>query len=231
MPRGEDAERLAPRGDLPSRGDAADVREVVLGEHGALAGAVPGSLVVEVASNDGYLLKHFVAAGVPALGIEPAANVAEAAVANGVPVAVFAALPSRLVGLLENDLMQALPLYALMGALLNRLPLADTLFRTGTAALAPIDSPWVGFGLAVVATMFAYDGWDGISLVAGEVREPGKTIPRATFLGMGLILLVYLTVNVGFFHAMPLVVVVPLISPFSFKARQLMVPVSGRRAT
>ena len=36
------------------------------------------SLVVEVASNDGYLLQHFVAVGVPVLGIEPAANVAEA---------------------------------------------------------------------------------------------------------------------------------------------------------
>jgi len=43
------------------------------------------SQVVEVASNDGYLLRHFVAAGVPALGIEPAANVAEAARAAGVP--------------------------------------------------------------------------------------------------------------------------------------------------
>ena len=37
------------------------------------------SLVVELASNDGYLLQHFVARGIPALGIEPAANVAEAA--------------------------------------------------------------------------------------------------------------------------------------------------------
>lgn len=45
----------------------------------------PDSLVVEVASNDGYLLRHFVAAGVPALGVEPAANVAEAARAAGVP--------------------------------------------------------------------------------------------------------------------------------------------------
>ncbi|MET0366236.1 MAG: class I SAM-dependent methyltransferase [Sphingobium sp.] len=43
------------------------------------------SRVIEVASNDGYLLKHFVAAGVPVLGIEPAANVAEAARAIGVP--------------------------------------------------------------------------------------------------------------------------------------------------
>lgn len=44
----------------------------------------PSSLVVEVASNDGYLLKNFVAAGVPCLGFEPAANVAEVARANGV---------------------------------------------------------------------------------------------------------------------------------------------------
>ena len=42
------------------------------------------SLVAEVASNDGYLLKHFVAAGIPVLGIEPAANVAKVAVENGV---------------------------------------------------------------------------------------------------------------------------------------------------
>jgi SAM-dependent methyltransferase len=42
------------------------------------------SLVVELASNDGYLLQHFVRAGIPALGIDPARNVAEAARARGV---------------------------------------------------------------------------------------------------------------------------------------------------
>lgn len=46
------------------------------------------SKVVEVASNDGYLLKHFLALGVPCLGIEPAANVAEVARAAGVPTEV-----------------------------------------------------------------------------------------------------------------------------------------------
>jgi hypothetical protein len=51
-------------------------------------GLSKNSHVVEVASNDGYLLQHFVARGIPSLGIEPAANVAEAAVARGVPTLV-----------------------------------------------------------------------------------------------------------------------------------------------
>ena len=42
------------------------------------------SLVTEVASNDGYLLQHFLTAGVPVLGIEPAGNVAAVAVAKGI---------------------------------------------------------------------------------------------------------------------------------------------------
>jgi C-methyltransferase C-terminal domain/Putative zinc binding domain/Methyltransferase domain len=47
-------------------------------------GLGPQSLVTEVASNDGYLLQHFVAAGVPVLGVEPAGNVAEVARAKGI---------------------------------------------------------------------------------------------------------------------------------------------------
>jgi SAM-dependent methyltransferase len=47
-----------------------------------------GSLVTEVASNDGYLLQHFAAAGVPVLGVEPAGNVAAAARAKGIPTVV-----------------------------------------------------------------------------------------------------------------------------------------------
>ena len=46
------------------------------------------SRVVEVASNDGYLLQYFVEAGIPVTGIEPAANVADAAVRKGVPTHV-----------------------------------------------------------------------------------------------------------------------------------------------
>jgi hypothetical protein len=46
------------------------------------------SRVVEIASNDGYLLQYFVEKGIPVLGVEPAANVAKAAVERGVPTVV-----------------------------------------------------------------------------------------------------------------------------------------------
>jgi SAM-dependent methyltransferase len=46
------------------------------------------SLVIELASNDGYLLQHFLRLRVPVLGIEPASNVAEVAVAKGIPTRV-----------------------------------------------------------------------------------------------------------------------------------------------
>src|SRR5690606_17084867 len=54
----------------------------------ARLGLGPESFVVELASNDGYLLQHFVARGIPCLGIDPAANVAKAAEARGVPTLV-----------------------------------------------------------------------------------------------------------------------------------------------
>ncbi len=54
----------------------------------ALLGLGTHSFVVEIASNDGYLLRNFVTHGVPCLGVEPAANVAQAAIDAGVPTEV-----------------------------------------------------------------------------------------------------------------------------------------------
>jgi SAM-dependent methyltransferase len=51
-------------------------------------GLGPQSRVVEIASNDGYLLQHFVRLGIPVLGVEPAANVAKVAREKGIPTTV-----------------------------------------------------------------------------------------------------------------------------------------------
>ena len=69
---------------------------------------------------------------------------------------LIGALPFRIVGLLEHDLLQALPLYALIGALLNRLPLATTLHRAGERLLrrSPAAPELAAFGVgALLAPM------------------------------------------------------------------------------
>jgi len=63
---------------------AADYTEMIV----ARLGLDTDSYVVELASNDGYLLQYFVARGIPCLGIEPAANVARVAIERGVPTDV-----------------------------------------------------------------------------------------------------------------------------------------------
>ena len=51
-------------------------------------GLGPGSQVLEIASNDGYLLQYFRARGIPVLGVEPTANTAEVATGKGIPTIV-----------------------------------------------------------------------------------------------------------------------------------------------
>jgi SAM-dependent methyltransferase len=61
------------------------------------------SIVVEAASNDGYLLRNFVDAGIPVLGIEPARNVAAAAIAAGVPTEVGFLGRERAAAIVERE--------------------------------------------------------------------------------------------------------------------------------
>ncbi|MBI3706138.1 MAG: TRAP transporter large permease subunit, partial [Proteobacteria bacterium] len=100
-----------------------------------------------------------IATGLPAFAVLIGLAVVFAAIglaAGAVSYSLLTALPARVVGLLENDLLQALPLFVLMGALLNRLPLADILFRAGTGLFARTPSAphltAIGLG-AVLAPM------------------------------------------------------------------------------
>ncbi len=65
---------------------------------------------------------------------------------------------------------------------------------------------WCGFpafGAAMIAALWAFDGWNNMPMVAGEVRNPGRTIPLALFLGMAVVLLAYGAANLAYFYALP----------------------------
>lgn len=64
---------------------------------------------------------------------------------------------------------------------------------------------WSGFGVAVIAALWAFDGWNNLSMAAGEIRAPERVIPRALASGLIAVLFLYLGVNLAYFYALPLV--------------------------
>ncbi|AVK62063.1 serine/threonine protein kinase [Lactobacillus sp. CBA3605] len=59
------------------------------------------------------------------------------------------------------------------------------------------------FGVAVLATLFAYDGWILVANLGGEIKEPQKMLPRAIILGISLVLVAYTLVTYGILHFVP----------------------------
>lgn len=83
------------------------------------------------------------------------------------------------------------------------------LFRGGRLSNVAEGQPIGQVGLGIAATqlfyvMFAYSGWNAASYLAGEVRNPGRILPRSLLLGAGSVILLYLAVNLVFAYAVPL---------------------------
>lgn len=66
---------------------------------------------------------------------------------------------------------------------------------------APVAAP---FGVALIAVLWAYDGWYNATFSAGEMRDPGRTLPRGLVAGTLAVAAVYATVNFVYLRALPL---------------------------
>lgn len=60
-----------------------------------------------------------------------------------------------------------------------------------------------GFGVAVLATLFGYDGWILIANLGGEMKNPQKLLPKAIILGISSVLLIYTLITIGIFRFLP----------------------------
>ena len=83
------------------------------------------------------------------------------------------------------------------------------LFGSGSLAHITQGQPIGKIKLADAATqlfyvMFAYSGWNAASYLAGEVKNPGRILPRSLLLGAGLVVVLYLALNLVFAYAVPL---------------------------
>jgi basic amino acid/polyamine antiporter, APA family len=72
-----------------------------------------------------------------------------------------------------------------------------------TPSGTPEWSGFAAFGIAMLAALWAYDGWNNMPMAAGEVKNPGRNIPRALIWGMVVILLIYCLANLAYFYALP----------------------------
>ena len=59
------------------------------------------------------------------------------------------------------------------------------------------------FGLAMLAALWAYDGWNNMPMAAGEVKDPGRNVPRALIGGMVAVMAIYCAANLAYFYALP----------------------------
>ncbi len=59
-----------------------------------------------------------------------------------------------------------------------------------------------GFGAAMLGALWAYDGWNNVAPLSGEIRDPQRNLPRAFVGGMLVVAALYLFANAGYFHAL-----------------------------
>lgn len=100
-------------------------------------------------------------------------------------------------------LAKVLAIVAIMGGAFFFAPSA-TWDHLRAPAGVPAWSGWSAFGAAMLAALWAYDGWNNMPMAAGEVKDPGRNIPRGLIFGMFIVLAVYLLVNLAYCYALPI---------------------------
>lgn len=82
---------------------------------------------------------------------------------------------------------------------------AANYFSANTPSVVP--QGWALAGAIVAAlsgAFWAFDGWNNITYIAGETREPQRNIPRSLFAGMAIILAVYMLINLAYLYILPI---------------------------
>jgi basic amino acid/polyamine antiporter, APA family len=57
-------------------------------------------------------------------------------------------------------------------------------------------------GVAMISTLFAYDGWHFVGFIGGELRDPQRTVPRSIFLGVFIVIAIYVAANLAYIYVL-----------------------------
>lgn len=101
-------------------------------------------------------------------------------------------------GALVQNLSTVAKVAALVGLALLAFLLGDPSQGALSDPIVMAPSTWGGFGVALIAVLWAYDGWADLTFMGGEVRDPSRTLPRALLGGTLAIIVIYLIVNAAY---------------------------------
>ena len=125
-----------------------------------------------------------------------------------IPVALITIIAIGLMNFLENNVAAAFSVITTIGKMI---PIAaiiifglfwghqDALGQT----VSEVNHSTGGFGVAVLATLFGYDGWILIANLGGEMKNPQKLLPKAIILGISSVLVIYTLITIGIFRFIP----------------------------
>lgn len=97
-----------------------------------------------------------------------------------------------------------------------------------TAANHPIGT---SLGSALVATMFAYEGWINVGAISGEMKNAAKDLPRAIVGGLSLVMAVYLLINIAYLFVLPASALAATKTPAADVAKIIFGPSGGKIIT
>jgi amino acid transporter len=165
-------------------------------------------LVLIRAASLGAISTTFAEYLIRVLGHDPSAAPYSGYVHYVAAIAIALTATFNYVGLKWGSLVQNLTTLAKYGGLLFIiiLALALGLPKTGghfTPAVPDGSFHIAAFGLALVSVLWAFDGWADLSFVAGEVKDPRVTLPRAIIIGTVAVIAIYLLANVAYLAVMP----------------------------
>ena len=92
-------------------------------------------------------------------------------------------------------------------------------------------SPMSVIGQVLIAILFAYDGWINVGALAGEMKNPGKDLPKAIVGGLTAVMAVYLVINVAYLWVLPADQLATFTNPAAAVATELFGAVGGKIVT
>lgn len=152
-----------------------------------------------------------------------------------IPVAIFTILVLSYLNSLgskSGSIIQNISTICKIIVLIAVIMLGFVLGKGNNPILSPVVaegiSPVSSMGKILIAIFFAFDGWINVTALAGEMKNPGKDLPKAIVGGISLVAAIYLMINVSFLWVVPADVLANSVSPATTVVNTILGPVGGK---